>query len=126
VPQDHVIPAEGKDQLQQQILEYLRQTPIAVGVLVMSFFSGQLWAFIITAFIRTKTRGNRLIESFWGRMAMGILWFTAISVPMYLWRFGNYEFEYGNLVRIAIPTMVTGMLAQIIIFALFGYFGGRR
>ena len=120
------ITRDGEQQIQQQILDYLRQTPLALGILVMSFFSGQLWAFILTAFIRSKTRGNKFIESILGRLAMGIIWFTAVSVPIYLIKFGNMDFQYERILQIAIPTLVTGMLAQLMLFALFAYYGDRR
>lgn len=91
----------------------------------MSFFSGQLWAFVLTAF-RSKTRGNKLIESFWGRVAIGVIWFTAVCVPMYLFKYRDVDFQYDRLLQIAIPTVVTGMLVQLIFFALFVCFGNRK
>jgi hypothetical protein len=123
---DRTISRGPEQQIVEQVSEYLKQTPIAVGVIVMSFFSGHLWVFIITGFLRSKTRGNKLLESRSGRTAIGVLWFTGVSAPLYVYRYHNYNFEYRNILEIAIPTLVTGLLVQLIIFALFASFGDRK
>ena len=112
--------------IEQQALGYFKETPKAVVVVVMSFFSGHLWVFIVTAFLRSKTRGNRLLESRLGRTAVGMFWFTGVLVPLYLLKFGAYDFEYQRILDIVIPTLVTGMFLQLIVFAFFARFGDRK
>jgi hypothetical protein len=110
---------------QVQFLEYLKQTPKALAVLIMSYFSGQLWVFIIAAFLRSKTRGNKLLQSTAGKTAVGLLWFSGILAPVYWLKFGNLGFEYAGILEVAIPTLVSGMFAQLVVFALFVALGDR-
>ncbi len=113
-------------EVEQQLLDYLRDTPKAAGVLIMSFFSGHLWVFIVTAYLRSKTRGNKLLESLLGRTAVGILWFTAVLVPVYWLKFREVNFDYERILEVVIPTIVAGMLLQLVVFAFFAHFGDRN
>ena len=115
-----------KKTVEQQLLDYLKETPKAVAVLVMSYFSGHLWVFIITAFLRSKTRGNKQLQSVTGKTTVGLLWFTAVMLLVYLLKHGEYNFGYSRILDVTIPTLVTGLLLQLIAFALFVIFGDRR
>ena len=85
------------------------ETPKAVALLVMSYFSGHLWVFIVTAFLRSKTRGNKLLQSMTGKTAVGLLWFTAVMAPVYLLKHGEYHFAYSRILDVTIPTLVVGL-----------------
>jgi hypothetical protein len=69
--------------IEQQLIDYLRQTPKAVAVLIFSFFSGQLWVFIIIAYLKKTTKGNKLLNSIHGKTALGLFWFTLVLIPIY-------------------------------------------
>jgi hypothetical protein len=112
--------------IQKQVTAYLAATPKAAGLLVMSFFSGQLWVFIIMAFLRSSTRGNKLIQGPTGRTAVGLAWHGTVLVPIYLFKFHQYDFDYQRILEVVIPTIVTGLLIQLIIFAFFAGSGGHR
>lgn len=112
--------------IEQELLEYLKQTPTAIAVLVMSYFSGHLWVFVVTAFLRSKTRGDNLLRSITGKTALGLLWFAAILVPIYLYKFREYNFEYSRILEVALPTLVTGLLVQLFAFVAFITFGDRE
>ena len=112
--------------VQEQLVAYLKQTPKAVAVLVVSYFSGHLWVFIVTAFLRSKRGGNKLLQSITGKTAVGLLWFTAVLALVYWWKFGEFNFAYPRMLDIAIPTLVAGLVVQLIAFALFVTFGDRK
>ncbi len=109
----------------EQVLDYLRQTPKAVAVLVVSYLSGHLWVFIITAFFRSRTRGDQLLKSVTGRTAVGLLWFASLLVPIYLLRFGGLHFEYANILELTVPTLVAGLFFQLLVFIICVRFGDR-
>ncbi len=113
-------------EVQEQLVDYLTTTPKAGAVLTMSFFSGHLWVFIVTAYLRSNTRGNKLLESLPGRTAVGIFWFTAVLVPIYWSKFREVNFEYARILDVVIPTIVAGMMLQLVVFAFFAYFGDRK
>ncbi|MCI0560052.1 MAG: hypothetical protein MN733_16305 [Nitrososphaera sp.] len=112
--------------LQTDLLEYLRDTPKALVVVVASFISGHLWVFMITAFIRSKTKGNNLLQSTVGRTTVGLIWLTGVLVPFYCLKFREFSFDYERILQIAIPTVVTGLFIQLILFAIFVSFGDRK
>jgi hypothetical protein len=57
--------------IQQDIIDYLRQTPKAVAVLVFSFFCGQLWLFIIFNYRKKGTMvGDKFLKTKMGTTAL--------------------------------------------------------
>ena len=112
--------------VEQQVAEYLKETPKAVAALVMSYFSGHLWVFIVTAFLRSKTRGNKLLQSVTGKTGVGLLWFAAVMFLLYLIKFRELNFEYTRLLELAVPTLMMGLVCQLVVFVLFAVFGDRK
>lgn len=109
--------------VQQQFTDYLRQTPKAVAVLVCSFFSGQLWAFLVFAYIKKGAKGNKLLQSLPGKTSLGLCWFTLVLVPIYYLNHGTLIFSYDQILSVIVPTLVAGFFVQVIAFALIVYFG---
>jgi flagellar biosynthesis protein FliQ len=109
----------------EQFFDYLAQTPKALAVLVVSYFSGHLWVFMITAFFRSRTRGDNLLRSVTGRTAVGLVWFTSILGPFYFLKFGALTFEYANVLDLAVPTLVIGLFVQLLVFVACVRFGDR-
>lgn len=107
------------------VLDYLRQTPKAVGVLLASFFSGHLWVFMVLA-IRTKTRGNTFLQPPIGRTALGLCWFTMIHLPLYFAKFRELDFKYNKMMQLAIPTVLFGLAIQVVLFAVFVRYGDKK
>lgn len=112
--------------IKNDIGQYLHNTPKALAVVVAAFFSGHLWVFVITAFIRSKTKGNGMMQSPTGRIAIGLIWLTGVLVPIYRLKFGDFEFDYENILQIIIPTIVIGLFFQLLLFSLFVCLGDRK
>ena len=106
--------------------DYLKQTPKAVAFFVMSYFSGHLWVFVFTAFLRSKTKGNKLLLSMTGKTAIGLLWFTSTLALIYRFKFGAFNFEYLNMLDVVIPSLIAGLVVQMFVFTLFVTFGDRK
>jgi hypothetical protein len=98
---------------------YLRATPQAIAVLIVAFLSGHLWVYIITAYLRRNTKGNRLLQSTAGRIAIGMAWLAVVMIPVYFTEYGTWPADYGNILAIVIPTIVLALFAQVVIFGLF-------
>ncbi len=112
--------------IQAKLLEYLIATPKAMAVLVASFISGNLWAFIITAFIRSKRKGNSALLTVAGRTSLGFGWFMVVFVPFYIIKYHEIAFEYSKILQISIPTVIIGIFIQLVLFVLFLRFGDRK
>lgn len=102
----------------EHVLDYIKQTPAASAVLVASFLSGHLWVFVITAFFRSKTKGDQHLKTITGRTALGVLWFAAMMTPIYFVKFRTLDFAYTNMLEVTVPTLVVGLLVQLAVFLI--------
>ncbi|WP_160292685.1 hypothetical protein [Burkholderia gladioli] len=107
------------------MLDYVLATPAAIAVLVASFLSGHLWLFIIKNLRKKRTTGHQLVESVTGRVALGLLWLTAVLFFVYIFRFKDCSFEYGKILLVFIPTIIFGVFFQLLIFAAYLIFGDK-
>lgn len=112
--------------LEKDVVQFLHETPKALAVVVAAFFSGHLWVFVITAFVRSKTKGNGMVQSLTGRTAIGLIWLTGTLVPIYRIKFGDFAFDYDKILQVTIPTIVTGLFVQLLLFAMFVCLGDRK
>lgn len=108
------------------LLDYLKKTPKAVVVFVVSYFSGHLWVFVLTTFLRSKTRGNKLLQSKTGKTAVGLLWFAPVLALVYWMKFGEFNFYYAHILSVVIPSIMVGLIVQLFVFTLFVTFGDRK
>ncbi len=115
--------SDVESEVEGRIVDYLRRTPHAVAVLFFSFMSGQLWTFVIAAYCRRGTRGNKLLQSITGRTAAGLAWFAIVMVPVYALYNQRLDFDYANVLSLVVPTIVIGLSVQVVIFACFVRFG---
>lgn len=94
-----------------------------VGLILVSFLSGNLWV-LTSKYFFSGPRESNLANSFWGRTIIGLIWFAVVIVIVYPLEFpGELSLSYRHLIDALPPTIVTGMLLQLIAFALFSYFG---
>lgn len=106
----------------QKVIEFLEKTPIAVAVPFFAFLSGQLWVFIIIAYVKSSQKGNKALQTIASKTGLGVCWFTFIMVPIYVLKHGGVNFEYPMIIDLTIPTIVGALFFQVIVFALFAQF----
>jgi hypothetical protein len=99
-----------------QLVEYLKATPQAIAVVFFAFLEGHLWVFMITAYVRDKTKGNKLIMSVAGKVTIGLLWITLNMVIIYAIQYQSWPMKYENILEIVVPTIVLSLLLQLLIF----------
>jgi hypothetical protein len=105
--------------ISEPVLEYLRQTPYALAVLVFSYFSGQLWTFLILGYLKKGTAGNRVLNSVAGKVSLGIAWFALVLVPIFYLSHESLRFTYDSILSVVIATLVAGLCAQVLTVAWF-------
>jgi len=103
--------------VEDQIVEFLRRTPQAAAVLAISFLSGQLWAYLVLV-RRTSQKGTSLLKTIPAKTALGLLWFSFVLVPLYGVSCRSLVFHYEKILGLIVPTLVTGLFLQALIFAL--------
>jgi len=96
----------------QLVLDYLKDTPKALGVLVFSLVSGHLWTFILFAYFKANKKGNTILLSLVGRTSLGLCWFAVVMVVVYYFSFNTLNLSYQNILTITIPTLTFGLVLQ--------------
>jgi hypothetical protein len=107
--------------IENDVVQFLHTTPKALFFLLASFSSGHLWYFVIVSYRRTNA-GNSIIKSITGRTTIGFLWLTGVLFLMYIIKFGNLDFIYENVLLTIIPTIITGLFIQLLLFIFFMIF----
>ena len=109
------MPSENElsDHISEKVSNYLEKTPLAGFVLVMSFFTGHMWLYVLSITERPKKQ----LESVVGRTAAG-LWFTVVMAPFYVVTYGEYTFREEKVLQIAVPSVVLAMILQAIVIAI--------
>jgi hypothetical protein len=113
-------------EVEDHVLQYIRETPKAVLVLFASLMSGHLWVYVITVMRGANTRGNKQLQSYLGHTSVGLGWFSVVLVVLYCCKFRRLDFDYANILELAIPTVLTGLFIQFVVIAVFVRFGGRK
>ncbi|MES2508359.1 MAG: hypothetical protein V4625_00450 [Pseudomonadota bacterium] len=121
------MPSEKKVEVfvTSEIIEYLRSTPTALGLLCFAFIEGHLWAFMLTAFVRKKTKGDKLLHGIVGRTCIGILLMTPSFLVIHALKFQTWTFDYSNIIACVIPTIVLSLFLQLVVFVAFMKFGDK-
>jgi len=107
---------ENKE-LQEKVISWLIATPKALGLLVCSFLSGQLWFFIITTYLKENKKGNKYLKKFWAKLVLGVIWFAIINLPIHLIRQG-IEITETNIFANILYTILYGFVIQGVISIL--------
>lgn len=110
------------DKLWDEIVNYLIATPKVLGAFCAAYFSGQLWIFIIFAFLIKKKSAKNLVDKFWGKISLGIIWLAFISAPVYYLRYQTVIVSYDNYLNIIYTTVLFSFFIQFIIMAIFTCF----
>ena len=90
-----------------------------------SFFSGQVWSYIIITYFKTKTKGNNILSHKYTKIAVGILWFTLIALPFNLIKHG-VNFNFNAIMENSLPCILLAIAIQAIIFAYLTTFKTER
>ena len=105
------------EEIWKKVIDWLLTTPKALALLVFSFFSGHLWIFIITTYFKTSKKGNKYLKSIYGKIAVGVIWFTIIDLPIHLFRNGNI-IDINNIFDNILYAIMYGLILQGIVFGL--------
>ena len=105
------------EELQEKIISWLIATPKALGLLICSFLSGQLWFFIIITYLKENKKGNKYLKKFWAKLVLGVIWFAIIDLPIHFIRQG-IEITESNIFANVFYTILYGFVIQGIISIL--------
>ncbi len=116
---------EIPDEVTQQVIGYIIATPKVFGGLFCSYFSGQLWAFLTIAYLKKNTRGNKLLDNYPAKIALGSSWFCVVALPIYWLKYDNFNLNYDSFINILPPAIIVSFALQIFIFLAVAKWGGK-
>jgi hypothetical protein len=112
--------------LSQKALEYLLATPKALLFAICSFFSGQLWLFVIFAYYSNNSKGKTFLNNKYGKTALGACWFTVFLIPIYLLRFRTWRANADDVMSVLLETILAGAFCQTMVFAILTFKNSTR
>jgi hypothetical protein len=95
-----------------RLLEYVYKIPQLLGLAVISFFSGHLWLWVIFAFYKTTTKGDKYLTNNYAKTALGVFWFAIFLFPAYLIKFGANSTVDTNVFQLIGFTLILGSFVQ--------------
>ena len=100
------------DKIESAVIEYLLSKPIALVAIIVSYLSGHLWGFIAYTFFLNKDPEKTSINTFWGRIAVGLCWLVFVSTPVYYYVYSTLMITIENYLNIISPTLVFSLFLQ--------------
>jgi hypothetical protein len=102
-------------EIQKTIVKFIISSPKALAVIFFSFFSGNLWNFIILSYItKNNTKAIKHLDTNYSKISLGIIWFALIMYPIYCIKFGLTEVLLDNVFSIIWQTLLISMFFQAI------------
>lgn len=101
--------------IKEFIINFFLSTPKTIAILFFSFFSGQVWSYLIITYFKTKTKGNSILNKPYTKIGVGLLWFTLISLPYNLCKNGT-KIQFENILENSLLCLLSAAMLQAIIF----------
>lgn len=109
------------EELKAKILEYLIATPKILALAIFSFLSGHLWIFVYFTYYKNITgkKGKGKINNKFGKLILGLLWYTLVLIPLYAYEYGQLiRFNYDGILELVISTIVIGLFLQALLLLI--------
>ncbi|MUJ26323.1 hypothetical protein GNP82_18500 [Aliivibrio fischeri] len=104
------------DEIIQTIVDFLVGSPKVLAALILSWVSGHTWSYIVFTYFREKNKSVGFFDSWMGKTALGLLWFSLIMLPIYFLVHDSYTIEYDKVLEILFSTILYSYVVQAIIF----------
>ncbi len=114
-------------ELKKRALEYLMKTPNAMLFCFCSFFSGQLWVFLITTYLKRTQKGNSYLNKFYSKLGIGGFWLVVFNSPFYFNKHKTYNFDFLIFLDVFCNTLMIAVFVQLLVFiAVTAFFKERK
>ena len=111
----NVIPSNFWDEL----LKVLASSPLMIVTVAIACGSGHLWAYIIFSHFSKKER--KILESFFGRISLGLIWFALVLIPTHYIYNGNLSFNLDSITSTLPNVIIFGLASQAIIMVIANF-----
>lgn len=101
-------------QLKDKLVEYLLTIPQLLFAVVLSFFSGHLWLWIVHTYFDSPAKGAKYLSNIWAKTALGLFWYVLFLLPNFVFRFGIHSEVDGNIIQVIGWTLLIGSFVQAV------------
>jgi hypothetical protein len=118
----HLLWSEGQssdalpEDLKKRVVDFFLATPKALFFAVCSFFSGQLWVYIVFSYFKKSTKGNTYLNNKYGKTALGACWFVLFMIPIYLFKYKSWQVDADKILGVILEAVLIGAFFQLVFF----------
>ncbi|HHX8501968.1 TPA: hypothetical protein ACVO0Q_004328 [Vibrio diabolicus] len=112
---------EVPDELIEQGVTYLLESPALFGLTVLCGVSGHLIFFMIYTYFRDKDATHKYLNTKIGKVALGALLYSIVGLPLYILEHRTISIEYEKLMAIVPSAVIFGLVLQAVFFSVFIY-----
>lgn len=111
--------------IKEFIINFLLSSPKAIAVLFFSFFCGQVWAYLIITYFKSRTKGNAILNNKYTKIGVGLLWFILISLPYNL-IVVRQNVDFNSIIENSLICILISATIQAIIFGYLTTFRNEK
>ncbi|MCK8095522.1 hypothetical protein [Pseudoalteromonas sp. 1CM17D] len=104
------------DKIIDTVVDFFVSSPKVLATIVLSWVSGHTWSYIVFTYFRDKKNSIGFFDSWIGKAALGLLWFSIILAPVYYLTHGSLLIEYEKILDVIFSTILYSYFLQAIIF----------
>jgi len=101
------------NEIKKTIFKYIVSSPKALAIIFFSFFSGNLWNFIILSYVtKNNTKAIKHLDTYYSKISLGLIWFAFVMYPIYCIKYGVSEVSLENVFNIVWQTILISLFFQ--------------
>ncbi len=104
------------DEIVQSVVNFIIGSPKVLATLVLSWVSGHTWSYIVFTYFRDKKNSTGFFDGWMGKVALGLLWFSLVLLPIYAIVHGSFSIEYDKVLDVVFSTILYSYVLQAVIF----------
>jgi hypothetical protein len=110
------------DELIDAVVSFLVKSPVALPTIILAWVSGHTWSYVVFTYFRNKDKSTGFFDGWIGKVALGLLWFALVLIPINIIVNGSMQVDYESILKIVYTTIFYAMALQAVIFILITVF----
>ncbi len=120
-------PTDIQNNFGNELLKVLAGSPLMLIAVALACCSGHLWSYIILSYFSKKER--KILESFYGRISLGLIWFSLIYIPIHFIHVRKLLFDLNSIIQMLPNVIIVSLALQALLFIVINFLsrkGGRN
>lgn len=116
-------PTDIQNNFSNELLNVLAGSPLMLVAVALACCSGHLWSYIIFNHFNKKER--KILESFYGRTSLGLIWFSLIYIPLHFIHTKELLFDLASIIQMLPNVIIVSLALQALIFIVINFLSGK-